>query len=188
MKAKVLQSCPTLQPHGLEPARVFCPWHSPGKNTGVGSGSLLQRIFQSRDRTQVSRIAGGFFTVWATMEDQEYWSGWPIPSPGCLHDPGIVPGSPALQVDSLSAELPGKPKGQVGWHQIPRPQGMTPPAASSYSFTRKVTSHLGKPGRWILFSILSFRVKVWNGVKPLLPFWLGIMWAWKWECRLAKQT
>ena len=81
-------------------------------------------------------------------------------SPGCLHDPGIVPGSPALQVDSLSAELPGKPKGQVGWHQIPRPQGMTPPAASSYSFTRKVTSHLGKPGRWILFSILSFRVKV----------------------------
>ena len=25
-----------LQPHGLQPARVFCPWNSPGKNTGVG--------------------------------------------------------------------------------------------------------------------------------------------------------
>ena len=30
---------------------------------------------QPRDRTQVSRIAGGFFTIWATREDQEYWSG-----------------------------------------------------------------------------------------------------------------
>ena len=30
---------------------------------------------QPRDRTQVSHIAGGFFTSWATREDQEYWSG-----------------------------------------------------------------------------------------------------------------
>ena len=28
-----------------------------------------------RDWTQVSHIAGGFFTVWATREAQEYWSG-----------------------------------------------------------------------------------------------------------------
>ena len=31
--------------------------------------------FQPRDQTQVSRIAGGFFTNWATREAQEYWSG-----------------------------------------------------------------------------------------------------------------
>ena len=30
---------------------------------------------QPRDRTQVSGIAGGFFTVWASREAQEYWSG-----------------------------------------------------------------------------------------------------------------
>ena len=30
---------------------------------------------QPRDQTQVSRIAGGFFTSWATREAQEYWSG-----------------------------------------------------------------------------------------------------------------
>ena len=35
--------------------------------------------------------------------------GWPIPSPGDLPDPGIKPGSPALQADSLPAELPGMP-------------------------------------------------------------------------------
>ena len=40
----------------------------------------------------------------------EYWSGWPFPSPRDLPDPGIEPGSPELQADSLPAELPGKPK------------------------------------------------------------------------------
>ena len=64
---------------------------------------------QPRDRTQVSRIVGGLFTSWATREAQEYWRGQPIPSPGDLPDPGIEPGSPALRVDSLPAELPGKP-------------------------------------------------------------------------------
>ena len=35
---------------------------------------------------------------------QEYWSGLPFPSPGDLPDPGIEPGSPALQADSLPSE------------------------------------------------------------------------------------
>ena len=34
---------------------------------------------QPRDQSQVSCIAGGFVTVRATREAQEYWSGWPIP-------------------------------------------------------------------------------------------------------------
>ena len=32
-----------------------------------------------------------------------------FPSPGDLSNPGIKPGSPALQVDSLAYEPPGKP-------------------------------------------------------------------------------
>ena len=40
---------------------------------------------------------------------QEYWSGLPFPSPGDLPDPGIEPGSPALQADALTSEPPGKP-------------------------------------------------------------------------------
>ena len=40
---------------------------------------------------------------------QEYWNGLPLPSPGDLPDPGIEPGSPALQADSLPFEPPGKP-------------------------------------------------------------------------------
>ena len=38
---------------------------------------------------------------------QEYWSGLPFPSPGDLPDPGIEPGSPALQADALPSEPPG---------------------------------------------------------------------------------
>ena len=34
-----------LRPHGLYPARLLCPWNSPGKNTGVGCHSLFQGIF-----------------------------------------------------------------------------------------------------------------------------------------------
>ena len=39
---------------------------------------------------------------------QEYWNGLPFPSPGDLPDPGIEPGSPALQADALPSEPPEK--------------------------------------------------------------------------------
>ena len=37
---------------------------------------------------------------------QEYWSGLPCPSPGNLPNPGIEPGSPVLQPNSLPSEPP----------------------------------------------------------------------------------
>ena len=62
----------------LQPARLLCPWDSPGKNIGVGYHALLQKNLPS---------------------------------------PGIKPKSPALQADSLPAELLGKPICQVGMLQ-----------------------------------------------------------------------
>ena len=38
---------------------------------------------------------------------QEYWSGLPFPSPGDLPYPGIKPGSPALEADTLTSEQKG---------------------------------------------------------------------------------
>ena len=35
----------SLQPHGLQLARLLCPWDFPGKNTGVGCHFLLQGTF-----------------------------------------------------------------------------------------------------------------------------------------------
>ena len=43
----------------------------------------------------------------------EYWSGLPFPSPGDLPNPGIEPGSPALEADALTSEPPGKPDDSV---------------------------------------------------------------------------
>ena len=39
---------------------------------------------------------------------QEYWDGLSFLPPGDLPDPGIKPGSPALQADSLLSEPPGE--------------------------------------------------------------------------------
>ena len=63
---------------------------------GILQASILEgvavpfsgRSSQPRDQTEVSCIAGGFFTIWVTREAQEYWSGEPIPSPADLPDPG----------------------------------------------------------------------------------------------------
>ena len=53
---------------GLKPARLLCPWNSPGKNSGVGCHSLLQGTFPTQGSNLVSYIAGRFFTVWATRD------------------------------------------------------------------------------------------------------------------------
>ena len=72
-------SCPvpsdSLQPHGLWPPGSPIRGDSPGKNTGVRCHSFFQGSSWPRDWTHMSRIAGRFFTIWATSEDWEYWSG-----------------------------------------------------------------------------------------------------------------
>ena len=64
---------------------------------------------QARDWTQVSHVAGTFFTE-PPGKPKEYWNGLPNLSPADLPNPGIELGSPALQADSLPAELSGKPQ------------------------------------------------------------------------------
>ena len=71
--------------------------------------AFSRRSSQPRDRTQVSRSTGGFFTNCTTREAHEYQSGYTVPSPGELPSSRSKPGSPALPADSLPAELPGKP-------------------------------------------------------------------------------
>ena len=65
----------------------------------------------------LSRV-GLFATPWTVayqappsmgFSRQECWSGLPFLSPGDLPDPGIEPGSDALQADALPSEPPGKP-------------------------------------------------------------------------------
>ena len=48
VKVKVAQSWPLFATPWTVAPQVFCPWDSPGKNTGVGSHSLLQEIFPNQ--------------------------------------------------------------------------------------------------------------------------------------------
>ena len=34
----------SLQPHGMQPTKLLCPWDSPDKNTGVGCHALLRDL------------------------------------------------------------------------------------------------------------------------------------------------
>ena len=79
---------------------------------------------------------------------QEYWSGWHIPSPGTLPDPGIEPGSPALQADSLLSEPPGKPK-NTGVGSLSLLQGTFPAQKSNWGLLhcRRILSQLSLPNR-----------------------------------------
>ena len=58
--------------NSLQPQELYCPWNSPGQNTGVGNPSLLQGIFPTQGSNQVSCIAGGFFTNWAIREAPQF--------------------------------------------------------------------------------------------------------------------
>jgi len=63
-------------------------------------------------------VSNSFETPWTVARQaplsigfprQEYWSGFPFPSPGDLPDPGIKPMSPACQADSLPLSHQGSP-------------------------------------------------------------------------------
>ena len=105
VKVKVTQSCPTLcnPVHGILQARIQ-EWVAFPFSRGSS---------QPRDQTQVSCTVGRFFTSWATRETQEHWGGYPIPFPADLPDPGIKPGSSALQavLYQLSYDPPAYPTG-----------------------------------------------------------------------------
>ena len=57
----------SLQPYGLQPARLLCSWNSPGKNTGASCHFLLQGIFPDPgiEPTFLASpaLAGRFFTT-----------------------------------------------------------------------------------------------------------------------------
>ena len=64
---------------------------------------------QPMDQTQVSYIACRFFYHLSHQGSPRMLEWVAIPSPGNLPNPRIEQGSPALQADSLPAELSGEP-------------------------------------------------------------------------------
>ena len=101
------QSCPTLcKPMDCSPLGTSVHGDSPGKNTGVDCHALLQGIFQTQGSNpghphcrrilyQLSHQGGPRILEWVAYPFTRGSSRPKNP------DPGIEPGSPTLQVDSL---------------------------------------------------------------------------------------
>ena len=91
----------------------------------------MEQSYSSMKVKSLSRVRL-FATPWTVVYQaspsmgfsrQKYWSGLPFPFPGDLPNPGIKPGSPALEADALTSEPPGKPQGIKS----------TPPALDGWS-------------------------------------------------------
>ena len=101
--ALVAQSSASLRPHKLEPVRLLYPWDSPGAGNVLCVCVLFSPVRLFATPWTVAHQA----PLSVEFSRQEYWSGFPFPSPRNLPDPGIEPGLPELQVDSLPSEPPG---------------------------------------------------------------------------------
>ena len=75
----------SLPPHRLELPRLLCPWNFLGKNTGVGSHSLLQGTRVEWYSTRAFRHPGSFCP--ASAPSLGYYPGLPCPRwpPQCPH-------------------------------------------------------------------------------------------------------
>ena len=143
----------SLRPHGPWPARLLCPWDSPGKNTGVGCYFPLHLLvlgnFNNKHPLESGKSGGccflvtkpcpTFATPWTVARQaplpmgspRKYWSGLPFPLPGDLPDPGMEPKSPALAGGFFTTDPPGK--SNRGWRihtaeqRHGRTAGVSPP-------------------------------------------------------------
>ena len=107
----------SLRPLGLWPARLLCPWDSPGKNAGAGCRALLQGIFL----TQGSNLRLLRLLHWRVLHRQRH-----LGSPNSAADD--VPGA---------GEKPATKKNCANWcpHHLP--------AAKKRNLKKKIPLKLG---------------------------------------------
>ena len=88
---------------------LISPWNSPGQNTGVGSHSLLQGIFPTQELNPGLPHCRQILYQLSHQGNPSIleWVAYPVSRESS--DPWVEPKSPALQADSLPAELPGNP-------------------------------------------------------------------------------
>ena len=114
---------------------------------------------------------------------QEYWSGLPFPSPGNLPNPGMEPGSHALQADSLLS----KPPGGSMLHNIDhlfllKPPTMFLPSISWVNIIKKIywqkfLMFIGFLDKTIDGSVIQIWVDAaWNRIRVWLRGWLTVGW------------
>ena len=96
--------------NSLPPCGRYSPWNSPGRNTGVGSLSRLEGILPIQGSNPgLLHCRQIFYQVSHKGSPRILeWVAYPFSSRSS--NPGIEPGYPAFQADSLPTELSGKHK------------------------------------------------------------------------------
>ena len=140
------QYCPTLIDYSPPGSSVHGDF--PGKNIGLGCHALLQGIFPIQGSNP--GLPHGRQILYHLSQQGSprilQWVAYPL-SRGNF-DPGIEPGSPALEADSLPAELPRKPPfihSSVYICQIPSPNShsiLPFPLVSTHLFSMSVSLFL----------------------------------------------
>ena len=118
----VAQSSPAVCDPILQPSRPLCPWNSPGKNTGVGSHSLLQGIFLTQGLNPVSCTDRQILYLLSHQASPMAWNAHtavgPEPSTRRTTRPYLLPVQPALPVWAVSGAWKqslqeGEPCGEI---------------------------------------------------------------------------
>ena len=101
MQEDTVQSLSQEDPlkENMEPTPVFSPGKSHGLRILVGYSPWSRKESDITERLHLG--------LYSPAKTEAMW----FPSPGDLPDPGIKPGSPALQADALPSEPPGKLSG-----------------------------------------------------------------------------
>ena len=157
--------------------------HLPLQQTGFKSGSPRPLLFHWKRRCSgagwwgwVVVLAPGLWTTQAMeFSRPEYWSGYPFPSPGDLPHPGIEPRSPALQVNSLLVEPPGKPIMLWMEEQVRKKMGK----AAEYIGLQRWLSSYSCAGFWCTLGFLSLkcvRQVTWKGSECQEGSWETVNW------------
>ena len=111
MLCLVAQSCLTLcNPMDCSPPGSSVHGDSPGQDTRVGSHAFLQGIFPTQGLNPGLLYCRQILYLLSHQGSPTTLEWVAYPFPGDLLNPRIEPGSPTLQVDSLPAELTGKPR------------------------------------------------------------------------------
>ena len=91
---------------------------SPGKNTEVGCHALLQGIIPIQGSNPGLLHCRQILNQMSHQRSPRILEWVAYPFSRVSSNPGIEPGSPALKVDSLPAELPGKPLTSYTFHEL----------------------------------------------------------------------
>jgi len=106
----VAQLCSTLcDPRDCSPPGSSVHGYSLGKNTGVGCHALLLGIFPTQGLNPGLLHCRQILYCLSHLGSPRTLEWVAYPFPKAVSWTGITPGSPALQADSLPAELWGKP-------------------------------------------------------------------------------